>query len=45
MTFSVYTDTDGYIGDVSAPTREAAVDFLTEQGYTVGSYELREIYN
>lgn len=45
MTFAVYTDKDGYIGDVSAPTREAAVDFLKGQGYTAGSFELRELYN
>lgn len=45
MTFAVYTDADGYIGDVSAPTREAAVDFMKEQGYTSRTYELRELYN
>ena len=45
MTFAVYTDKDGYIGEVSAPTREAAMAFLTEQGYEVGTYELRELYN
>lgn len=45
MTFSIYTDADGYIGDVSAPTREAAVDFLAKQGYEPGTYELRELYN
>ena len=44
MTFAVYTDADGYIGDVSAPTREAAVDFLNRQGFPAGSYELRELY-
>lgn len=43
MTFAVYTDADGYIGDVSAPTREAAADFLADQGYPAGSYELREL--
>lgn len=45
MTFAVYTDKDGYIGEVSAPTREAAMAFLAEQGYEVGTYELRELYN
>lgn len=45
MTFSVYTDQDGYIGEVSAPTREAAMVFLAEQGYEAGTYELRELYN
>lgn len=43
MIFAVYTDADGYIGEVSAPTREAAADFLNEQGYPTGSYDLREI--
>ena len=44
MIFAVYTDQDGYIGDVSAPTRAAAVEFLNRQGYPAGSYELRELY-
>lgn len=44
MTFSVYLDAEGYIGDVSAPDRETAVAFLTNQGYEPGSYELRELY-
>ena len=43
MTFAVYTDAEGYIGDVSAPNRKAAADFLTEEGYPAGSFELREI--
>lgn len=45
MTFAVYTDDGGYIGDVSAPTREAAADFLKSEGFTSGAYELRELYN
>ena len=45
MTFSVYTDEDGYIGEVSAPTREAAIAFLATQGYEIGTFELRELYN
>jgi len=45
MTFAVYTDKDGYIGDVTAPTRQAAMEFLASQGYEVGTYELRELYN
>jgi hypothetical protein len=45
MTFALYTDEDGYIGEVSAPTREAAMAFLAEQGYEAGTYELRELYN
>lgn len=44
MTFSVYTDQDGYIGEVSAPSREAAADFLAAQGHEAGTYELRELY-
>lgn len=43
MTFAVYVDDEGYIGDVSAPTREKAAEFLTAQGYTNGTYELREL--
>ena len=44
MTFAVYVDQEGYIGDVTAPTREAAADFLNRQGYPAGSFELRELY-
>lgn len=44
MSFSVYADNEGYIGDVSAPTREAAAEFLASQGYPLGTFELREIY-
>ena len=43
MTFAVYVDKEGYIGDVSAPTRDAAVDFLVGQGYDPGAVELREL--
>ena len=43
MSFAVYTDQEGYIGDVSAPTREMAVEFLAEQGYQPGTFELREL--
>ena len=43
MTFAVYMDKEGYIGNVSAPTREAAVEFLEQQGYEPGAYELREL--
>lgn len=43
MTFAVYTDQEGYIGDVSAPSREAAVEFLTGQGYEPEALELREL--
>ena len=43
MTFAVYTDQEGYIGDVSAPTREAAAEFVTAQGYELGTFEIREL--
>ena len=43
MSFAVYTDQDGYIGDVTAPTREAAAAFLIEEGYQPGAFELREL--
>lgn len=43
MTFAVYTDQEGYIGDVSAPTRETAAEFVEGQGYEPGSFELREL--
>lgn len=43
MTYAVYTDTEGYIGDVSAPDRETAVRFLEAQGNEPGTFELREL--
>ena len=43
MAYAIYTDAEGYIGDVSAPDRETAVRFLTTKGYEPGTYELREI--
>lgn len=43
MTWAVYSDKEGYIGDVTAPTREKAVEFLEEQGYQPGAFELREL--
>lgn len=43
MLFAVYTDQEGYIGDVSAPSREVAVKFLAGQGYAPGTFELREL--
>lgn len=43
MTFAVYTKADGYIGEVTAPTRMAAVAFLARQGYLPGEYELIEM--
>ena len=44
MSFAVYVDGEGYIGDVSAPTREMASDFLVHQGYIEGTFELREVF-
>ena len=43
MIYAVYTDAEGYIGEVSAPDRETAVKFLAERGEEPGTYELREI--
>ena len=43
MTFALYTDQEGYIGDVSAPDRETAVRFLAEQGEAPGTYKLCEL--
>jgi hypothetical protein len=43
MTYAVYLDGEGYIGDVSAPSRDKAVEFLSDQGYAPGSYDLREL--
>ncbi len=43
MIFSVYEDGAGYIGEVSAPTREVAAEFLVQQGYEPGTFELREL--
>ena len=43
MTYAVYADGEGYIGDVSAPDRETAAEFMKEQGYEPGTYELREL--
>ena len=43
MIWAVYTDKEGYIGDVSAPSREVAVEFLAGQGYQPGTFELREL--
>ena len=44
MTFSVYTDEEGYIGDVSAPDRETAIKFLESRGIEYGTYKLCEQY-
>jgi len=43
MLFAAYIDHEGYIGDVSAPDRETAVNFLLEIGYHLDDIELREI--
>lgn len=43
MTYAVYIDQEGYIGDVSAPDRETAAAFLADQGYDPATVELREL--
>ena len=43
MTFAVYTDDFGYIGDVSAPDRKTAAEFVAAEGYAPGTFELREL--
>lgn len=43
MLFAVYTDKEGYIGDVSAPDRETAAAFIIGQGYQPEAFELREL--
>lgn len=43
MRFALYTDEEGYIGDVSAPDRETAAAFLASEGHEPGTYELREL--
>lgn len=44
MTFTVYVDGVGCIGEVSAPSRDVAADFLTQEGYEPGTFELKENY-
>jgi hypothetical protein len=44
MTYAIYTDAEGYIGDVSASDRETAVRFLMSQGYGPGTYKLSKLY-
>lgn len=43
MTFAVYTDQYGYVGDVSAPSREDAAAFVVAEGYKPETFELREL--
>lgn len=43
MDFAIYVDGEGYIGDVSAPNREAAVEFLKGRGYDPRAFEIREL--
>lgn len=43
MTYAVYVDKEGYIGDVSAPDRKKAIEFLAAQGYDLDTVELREL--
>ena len=42
MKWALY-DEDGYVGDVSAPDRETAVEFVLSQGYQPEDFELREL--
>lgn len=44
MIFAVYTDDEGYIGEVSAPDRAEAVRFLESRGIEFGTYKLCELY-
>ena len=44
MVFAVYTDEEGYIGEVSEPDRETAVTFLASRGIEPGTYKLCEQY-
>ena len=44
MAYAIYTDAEGYIGDVSAPDRETAVRFLASRGIEPGTYKLCELY-
>lgn len=43
MTFAVYVDGEGYIGDVSGGDREDAAKFVMSMGYEAGTFELREL--
>ena len=43
MVFALYVDGEGYVGEVSAPSRVAAVAFVLRQGYEIGKFELREV--
>ena len=43
MVFALYVDGEGYVGEVSAPSRVAAVEFVARQGYKIGTFELREV--
>jgi len=43
MTFAVYVDGEGYIGDVSGGDREDVAKFVMSMGYEAGTFELREV--
>ena len=43
MVFALYVDGEGYVGDVSAPSRQAAVAFVASKGYEINTFELREV--
>lgn len=44
MTFGVYIDNKGYIGEVTAPSRKEAFEFLVKQGFQPETIEIREHY-
>lgn len=44
MVFALYVDGEGYVGEVSAPCRQAAFDFVIRQGYKINTFELREVF-
>lgn len=44
MLFALYTDKEGYTGEVTSPSREEAIRFLIEIGYELGTFEIRELH-
>ena len=43
MLFALYTDEEGYTGEVTSPSREETIRFLIEVGYEPGTFEIREL--
>ena len=43
MTFRVISNIEGHIGDATAPTKTAAIEFLKGEGIEAGTYELEEL--